>query len=268
MADAETWLLVAACVVGVALYFAVVDIASGRLSRVSKAWARIQARGETMDRLNLRKRWAWEARRARLGHEASSLEATQRWMVLGKRGAYRVVKPRSLANKWQPSSVLASCIAVFLLLLAILAFYLLGALLLFELPYNAGMQSFRAQYLAATGREVPQRHLTSWKLAGRNRSFVNLDDTVVANGRNQLVRYAFVRVTSKALDADEDPLCGWLVQGSGNQLLLLTTEGLVMKNFGDIAFGWKTEVPGGCPSKSGTVPSGKSANGYRIVGGP
>lgn len=73
-----------------------------------------------------------------------------------------------------------------------------------------------------------------------------VDATAVAAGRAQLGRYPFVQLSSKEAEAGVKRVCGWLVQASGGQVLMLTVDGLVMKNFGDGAFDWTTESPDQC----------------------
>jgi hypothetical protein len=204
-----------------------------------------------LDQIGLRKRWAWEARRARHAQLQSAKGATERWRALGKRGTYRVPSKAFAKSTRRPSSVFVGGIAVLSLLLMTLGLYVAGAVLLFEHPYHAGAQSFREQYFAATGRQAPRRHLSAWKLAGQ--PLAKADDTAITAARAQLGRYPFVELSSKDAEAGEKRLCGWLVQASGGQVLMLTADGLVMKNFGDGAFGWTTESPDRCMvSSAGT----------------
>lgn len=244
MTDAKTWLLVAVSVIGLALYLMALDMASGRFSKASDAWSRFRARGESLDGLGLRKRWAWEARLARRGHLASAEASSLRWRVLGKRGANRVHSKAFAKNLSKPSSVIVGGIAVLWLLLITLGLYVAGAVLLVQHPYNIGAQSFREQYFAATDREAPARHYVAWKSKGYRP--VRTSAMAASRGRTQLSGYPYIQLFYREGDSAEKRLCGWLVQASGGVVLMLTSEGLVMKNFGDGAFQWKTESPDSC----------------------
>ena len=94
-----------------------------------------------------------------------------------------------------------------------------------------GVDSFRNQFFAATGHVAPRRmpaDVGKQRAAGKTIASVPSANSLAAV-RQQLEGYAFVEVVNMKDGGTSDPrACGWLVQSSGSQVLLLTVEGISM----------------------------------------
>jgi hypothetical protein len=240
---AGTWLMLGASIVVALLYLLVADVVSRMIERRFEERARLRQRGEDCDRLSLRRRWAHEARSARLSGNSESSGATVRWRMLGTRGKYRLESSNRITSKRRaPRSAL-----YFLISLCVvgggIATYMLVLKLLFDSPYAAGAQSFRTQYAAATGQWPPRRGPGSWEFD--DGPTTPLSDAIAA-GRAALRKYPYVRVQASGSDGTADTHCGWLVQGSGNQVLMLTPTGTKILSFGDSSFSWSMIEPDSC----------------------
>ena len=164
-------------------------------------------------------------------------------------------------------------------LMLVASAFVLGNTLLFAEPYAQGASSFRNQFLAATGHAAPRRVIPSvGGPQGIAKTASNAAPTdSLASGLQELGGYAFVEVSSTKDGGSSDPrVCGWLVQASGNQLLLLTIEGISMTNFGDGAFAWQLVDPESCalprfsakPSSSAKTAAGASAAAAAVSAPP
>jgi hypothetical protein len=49
------------------------------------------------------------------------------------------------------------------------------------------------------------------------------------------------------------PWTGWMVQGTGGQVVILNEHGLRALNFGDAPFGWVSTSPDACSADAPTV---------------
>jgi hypothetical protein len=206
---------------------------------------RLQKRGESCDRLALRKRFVDRARAARLEQLPNASLETARWKVLGTRARVQKTPGASGAAERAPLSLGTRAVLVAIGLFYVFCLYLAAVLTLFIPAYQDGADKFRALHVAATGRFPPARQpkvLSSGSSdAGKNEPI----ETWATRGRAELAGVAYVRVESEAL-ADNTPLCGWLLNEQENRVLVLTRSGLVMKNFGDQSHAWTSRDPEQC----------------------
>jgi len=244
LADSSTWVVVVGAILAVVAYFVALESISTWLSKKAANWRRLRARGETLDRLGLRKRWAQEAWQARHMHDIAAIGAMERWRFLGKRGACRVRAALRPGERWQLSKPMTLGLVAVGVLISMFGLYVAVIVLLYERPYRIGADQFRKQYVAATGRQAPARRPPGWRMTGQ--SPTKVDDAYVSSGREQLGGYPYVRLSSNGAGGSNARICGWLVQAAEGRVLLLTSDGLLMKNFGDGAFEWDTQSPGGC----------------------
>ncbi|MCE4540779.1 hypothetical protein LXT12_26470 [Pelomonas sp. P7] len=251
LTDEDTWLLVLLSVGGSALYFGMLSLLSAWTSRIAARVRDLRNRGETVWTRGERRLRVWAARRARRAHTSAAALATLRWRALGKRGDLRRQLTKAKALRWQPPVGLLAIVLAACALLAVTFAYIGSMGLLYRAPYTNAARAFNDQYAAATGREAPARQLPSWAQVREPRSKTSLQASI-ERGRRQLAAYPFVRLKAKEASAGveaaavEEADCGWLVQASGGVLVLLTSDGLLVKNFGDGAFSWQTVAPESC----------------------
>ena len=233
----RTWWLMICSIGGALLYFAT-------LASLAFAYRRLRPRWRS-SRMGI---WLTGGERD-VSHEdarndASEMGVSCELLTEGDEQARHPSPPKAAERTEAALYVLA--IAV--LLLAASAF-IFGNTVLFAEPYSEGANSFRGQFLAATGHAAPRRGFA--KVGGRQviasiASNAPLADAF-AVGLRELEGYAYVEVSSMKDGGANDPrVCGWLVQSSGNQILLLTVEGISMTYFGDSAFAWRMVDPESC----------------------
>jgi hypothetical protein len=206
---------------------------------------RLQRRGESCDRLALRKRFVNQARATRLGQLPTAQLETARWKVLGKRARVQKTSGASGAAERAPLSLRTRAVLVAICLFYVFCVYLVAVLTLFIPAYQDGADKFRALHVAATGRFLPARHPRGSSSGRSDASKSEPIEAWIARGRAELAGVAYVRVENEAL-ADKPPLCGWLLNEAENRVLLLTSSGLVMKNFGDQPHAWTPRDPEQC----------------------
>jgi hypothetical protein len=247
ISDASTLLIIAVAALAVCAYFFLLEVTSGRLNRYVTKWLRLRQRGEPCDRVALRRRWAEAARSSALRKTDDAVEWRARWRVLGKRGRFRRPTAIRPSRSGQLSPVAASALIAALCLIVLSCSYILGAIFLYVQPYNAGARSFRAEYVAATGRPPPVLVVDADGTVTNTGEVSTILPSEVEGGRQRLLAYPYVEVTGD-FGGPQKPavLCGWLVEGTGNQLLLLTRAGLFWQNFGDQPFSWKRRPAGMC----------------------
>jgi len=243
--DEDIWLLVLLAFGGSGLYFLTLSLVSALISKQAAKVRDLRDRGETVWSRGERRLCVWAARRARLAHSPSAALATVRWRTLGKRGQLRRKARKAVSKPWQPpvgvvAMVLAACV-----LIAVTFGYASLILLLHRAPYANGVRAFSDQYLAATGQEPPLRQLPSWAQLQVPMSEAS-KEAAILRGRRLLAGYPFVRVTPKDADSGGEVDCGWLVQASGGALVLLNSQGLLFRSFGDAGFSWKPVAPDAC----------------------
>jgi hypothetical protein len=221
----QTWLyaflFAFAAAIGVALLDWFVDVKD-----------RLRRRGESCNRLALRKRFVHRARATRLGQLPTAQLETARWKTLGKRGRFRKALRTPGAAGRTPLSLRTRAVLVAICLFYVFCLYLGAVLTLFIPAYQDGADKFRALHVAVTGRFPHARQLKGWSSSQPDASRGEPIESWIAKGRAELAGVAYVRVESEAA-TDKSPLCGWLLNEAENRLLLLTTSGLVMKSFGD-----------------------------------
>ncbi len=257
----RTWWVLIASIGGALLYFGSLAILGFAYRTARSRWRSTRLSrwlsGNFVD--SLRDGKADEASESGVSCElvAESVERPQ------TEGAATVAKRRDVA-------VLAIALIVFLLAVTL---FLACNKLFFLDPYAEGVDSFRAQFIAATGHAPPTRVPVAevGKQAVGKLVMSRAEADASAIGHRQLEGYAFVEVSGIKDGGSSDPrACGWLVQSSGNQVLLITVEGISMTNFGDGAFAWRMVDPKSCslprfsaraPEASPKNPGGASAAG-------
>lgn len=245
LVDSSTWVVVAGAILVVVAYFVALESGSTWLSKRVAKWRRLRTRGERSDRLKSRKRRALQARQALRMHDSVAIGIKEwRRPIPGRRGVRRVETPPGKGKRWRLSKPMTLGLMAVGVIISMFSLYVAAIVLLYERPYRIGVDQFRKQYVAATGRQAPARRPPGWRMAGQ--SPTKVDDAYVLSGREQLGGYPYVRLSSKGADGSNARICGWLVQAAEGRVLLLTSDGLSMKNFGDGAFEWDAESPGGC----------------------
>lgn len=250
LTDERTWLLMLAAAGGSALYFGLLSLLSAALSNLSAKVKYLNERGETVWSRCKRCFRVRVARRARQSRRSNAALATSHWRALGKKGDLRRQIVKAKKSPYQPPLGIVVILLSAVGLMAATFAYAGLLLLLYRTPYLNALRAFHEQHLAASGQEAPMRQLPSWAQVRRPLSQVERDQAIL-RGQQQLAAYPFVRVTSKGTgeggSAESD--CGWLVQASGGMLVLLTSQGLLVKNFGDAGFAWQPQLAGSCPQK-------------------
>lgn len=109
--------------------------------------------------------------------------------------------------------------------ISVVVFFVGGLFFAIEVATEQGARDFQTQFEAATGRSDIQSQKPN-------------------SGKEfQSLPFAYVRVKSKLLKegngGDETIECGWLVQATDKQVLLLTIEGVKLFAFGDQPFWWE-----------------------------
>ncbi|MGJ7614124.1 MULTISPECIES: hypothetical protein [unclassified Variovorax] len=253
LVESETWLLLLAGVAGFACLSAAMDIATAGMRRLLLERSRLQLRGEACDRLGLRKRMAREARRLRKAKDARALQATRHWQMLEKRGVFRKAPKKSLRKPthWASSDAYKSLLLLPILFLLMMAYLLVNAF--YAWSYRNGARSYWMEYAAATNNWPPSRVAGGWKPKETDRVLL---EELAKGGRERLREYAYVHVRRLEADPKDDPrssdqpICGWMMQASGNVLVLLNASGLLVVNFSDSPYRWSSVPHDACATKS------------------
>jgi hypothetical protein len=224
---------------------------------------RLRMRGESRSLRALRWRFATEARAGRLARLATAALATARWRALGKRGAYwkkprpRVTTRRAGVPVWLGAVLAAVCLFYFMCL------YVAG-LLVFHIPaFNDGANEYRALHVAATGHFPPYRQAEERE--GYNARLERIKPLAewIAQGRKQLFALSYVRLDGVAATNAPRSVCGWLMHEQDNRVLLMTSTGLLLKNFGDQPHSWTAREPNDCHDEADQVDTGAAKNSAR-----
>lgn len=243
LADKKTWLL--AFVIGVlgVTAFAISDWLSTWLYRSARS-----DRGEGWDRLGLRKRWAHRARELRLQRHPDAKKASENWRTLGRRGRRNLVRAKVQGRESEASS--SSVLSVLLILMLVLGFcvhFLVN--FVYGVSYRQGYRSYWLEHIAATEGAPIGRSPKGW---GEKSLSFEVTAEMKAEGRANLQSYAYVQVSVLGSDKAAEPaICGWLVQGTGSQLILLNKEGLQVLTFADLPFKWRSIAPDQCEPRKG-----------------
>lgn len=119
----------------------------------------------------------------------------------------------------------------------------------YGVSYRQGYRSYWLEHIAATEGAPIERSPKSW---GEKSPSFEVTAEMKAEGRASLKGYAYVQVSVLGSDKAAEPaICGWLVQGTGSQLILLNKEGLQVLTFADLPFQWRSIAPGQCEPRKG-----------------
>jgi hypothetical protein len=249
LVESETWLLLLAGVAGFACLSAVMDITTAAMRRHFLERSRLRIRGESCDQLGLRKRLALEARRLRKEKDARAQQATRHWHILEKRGMFRRAPKKSLqkASHWVSSDVYKSLLLLPILYLLMMAYLLVNAF--YAWSHRNGAKNYWMEHIAATSNWPPSRGAGGWIPKDSDRPLL---EELSNEGKMRLREYSYVQV--KDLEDQqknvESPMCGWMIQATGNVLVLLNSSGLLILNFADSPFRWTTVSPDACGVES------------------
>jgi hypothetical protein len=240
-------------VAGFACLSAAMDIATAGMHRLFLKRSRLQVRGETCDRLGLRKRLAHEARRLRKAKDARAPQATRHWQMLEKRGVFRKMPKKRLRKPthWASSDTYKTLLLLPILFLLMMAYLLVNAF--YAWSYRNGARNYWMEYVAATNNWPPSRVSGGRRPKESDRPLL---DEFSKEGKERLRGYAFVQVRHLEVNAKDDPkrsdspVCGWMMQGSGNVLVLLNASGLLVLNFADTPFRWSSVPHDACSAKA------------------
>lgn len=242
LADTRSWLLMLTIGVSGATGFAAIEGTSAWLIRRVQKCSHLRGRGESLDRLNLRKRWAKKARALRLTKHEDARLATEHWRMLGWRGSKRFAKNAKSIRKFRlPHGVEFNLLLIALLIFGFCIYSLIH--LFYADSHTRGYRDYCLEHLAATqqwpnsGTPKGWQHKPNWPA---------VTPELIADGRTRLKGYAFVRVSELGKEKERTVLCGWLIQGAASQLVLLGQEGLQVVTFADVPFQWQHTTPEEC----------------------
>lgn len=250
----EHWFYVAATAISALILIAVQLIATEKMELLSKRFSDRRSKGERCDQICLRQRFAIRARQARLGKMGlNPVQERLRHLALGIRGNSK--KLSNLGERKQ-NAITGTLRSAAMLILGALALCLVALVYFISVwfiarAYHEGEARFLDEYYTATG-SIPYLYLHGGQIKEVNSepkkqpiaTRLTKTPTVV------LLRYAYVRVVPNMnlkAAAEGGELCGWLIQSSQNQVLLLTKKGLQMLAFGDQPFALTQVAPEECP---------------------
>lgn len=245
----EAWARFLGLALPVSMYFALPFVVGELFKPMAKRRLELKERGESFDRLGLRKRFASAARNARRSNVHAEA-ATARWRLLGKRGVFRRQKLSGTVSPMTRALAVAATGVLMFVMLGMV--YVVGAYTLVIKQYENGKLRFRMEYLAATGHLPPPRQVGPGARSVRADKASDMPTTAqIKQSEIALRDYRLVQLFSLGDDVARRPLdCGWLIQNSGSKVLILGSTGLHMRDFGDHGFAWDFINEPTCPNPS------------------